>query len=229
MWLKDSDRAKTRFKEHDLKVGYSLTITLDDIGRRYNREWIFRHLTYTFRPSNAYAILGPNGSGKSTLLKLLTASLSPSEGSIRYERNGVPVDVEQLYPHIGIAAPYVELIEEFTLLESLDFHFRFKPILKGYDRMDLMHRLDFPQSVREREIKFFSSGMKQRLKLLLACFSDTAVLFLDEPTSNLDRQGEDWYKGLVEESRKDRVLIIGSNQPQEYEFCDHHLQILDYK
>ena len=89
--------------------------------------------------------------------------------------------------------------------------------------------LDFPQSAQHREIKFFSSGMKQRLKLLLACFSDTAVLLLDEPTSNLDRQGEDWYGQLIQETRKERLLIIGSNQQAEYAMCNQHLQILDYK
>ncbi|MGO1597753.1 MAG: ABC transporter ATP-binding protein [Sphingobacterium sp.] len=206
-----------------------MNIILQDIGRRYNREWIFRNLNYEFISGNGYAILGPNGSGKSTLVKLLTSSLSPSEGSIRYAKDGSDFQGDQMYQHIGIAAPYVDLIEEFTLLESLDFHFRFKPILPGYDRRDLIHKLGFPDTAQDRAIKFFSSGMKQRLKLLLACFSDTAILFLDEPTSNLDRQGEQWYRGIVTESRKDRLLIVGSNQEQEYDWCEHHLQILDYK
>ena len=206
-----------------------MNIILQDIGRRYNREWIFRNLNYEFISGNGYAVLGPNGSGKSTLVKLLTSSLSPSEGLIRYHKDGEDVELDQIYQHIGIAAPYVDLIEEFTLLESLDFHFRFKTILPGYDRQDLIHKLDFPGTVRNRAIKFFSSGMKQRLKLLLACYSDTRILFLDEPTSNLDRQGEQWYQGIVEESRKGRLVIVGSNQEQEYAWCEHHLQILDYK
>lgn len=206
-----------------------MIITLDDIGRRYNREWVFRHVHYEFRPQQAYAILGPNGSGKSTLIKLLTAALSSSEGTIRYRANGDEVQLDSVYQHVAIAAPYLDLIEEFTLVEALAFHFQFKKILPGYQSAEVLSRLEFPKSAHQREIKFFSSGMKQRLKLLLACFSDTSALFLDEPTSNLDQQGELWYRRLVEETRGSRLLVIGSNQPQEYEFCDHQVQILDYK
>lgn len=206
-----------------------MIITLDDIGRRYNREWIFRHVHYEFHPQRAYAILGPNGSGKSTLIKLLTAALSSSEGTIRYRSNGADVQLDRVYQHVAIAAPYLDLIEEFTLVEALTFHFQFKKILPGYQWEEVLNRLEFPKSAQQREVKFFSSGMKQRLKLLLACFSDTSALFLDEPTSNLDQQGELWYRHLVEETRGNRLVVIGSNQAQEYEFCDHHVQILDYK
>lgn len=206
-----------------------MIITLDDIGRRYSREWIFRHLNYAFHAPNAYAILGPNGSGKSTLIRVLMAALSASEGSIVYRLSNQTISPDEIHQHLTLAAPYMDLIEEFTLLETLDFHFRFKPLLPGYGRKDLLEVLDFPQSAQHRGIKFFSSGMKQRLKLLLACFSDTAVLLLDEPTSNLDRQGEDWYGQLIQETRKERLLIIGSNQQAEYAMCNQHLQILDYK
>lgn len=157
------------------------------------------------------------------------AALSASEGSIVYRLSNQTISPDEIHQHLTLAAPYMDLIEEFTLLETLDFHFRFKPLLPGYGRKDLLEVLDFPQSAQHREIKFFSSGMKQRLKLLLACFSDTAVLLLDEPTSNLDRQGEDWYGQLIQETRKERLLIIGSNQQAEYAMCNQHLQILDYK
>ncbi len=207
-----------------------MKITLHDIGRRYNREWIFRHLSYTFSAGKRYAILGPNGSGKSTFIKVLTGSLSASEGIVQYERT--PPDIcliDDVYNHLTIAAPYMELIEEFTLSELIDFHFRHKKYLPGYDKESLLH-LSQLQSAIDKEVKHFSSGMKQRLKLVLACCSDSELVFLDEPTSNLDVHGERWYQDLVKQTiGTERILFIGSNQPKEYDFCDEHLHIQNYK
>lgn len=206
-----------------------MNITLQDIGRRYNREWIFRHIDYTFSFGNRYAILGPNGSGKSTLIKVLTGALTPSEGTLGYPKDGKEVEIEEVYRHTAIAAPYVELIEEFTLSELIDFHFQFKPLLNGFSLEAVKERLGFGENVFQKEIRHFSSGMKQRVKLVLACCSDSKILFLDEPTSNLDKVGEAWYLDLVEDTVKDRLLIIGSNQEHEYAFCNEYLEIMDFK
>ncbi len=204
-----------------------MNITLHDIGRRYNREWIFRHLDYTFSFGNSYAILGPNGSGKSTLIKVLTAALNPSEGKLQYMQDGKEKDHDQVFQWISLAAPYVELIEEFSLAEMIDFHFKFKQT--SMDRQEMVDLLGFAKHVQQKEIRHFSSGMKQRVKLLLACCADSKILFLDEPTSNLDREGEKWYLDLLQKTKQERILIIGSNQEHEYAFCDEFLQIMDYK
>ncbi len=206
-----------------------MNITLQDIGRRYNREWIFRHLDYTFSFGNSYAILGPNGSGKSTLLKVLTGSLTPSEGDLRYLVDSKEQDVEHVFQKISLAAPYVELIEEFTLEEMLNFHFKFKTLLVNYDLEKVKETLGFSKATFQKEIRHFSSGMKQRVKLILACCSESQVLFLDEPTSNLDKDGEGWYLDLLANTKTDRILIIGSNQEHEYSFCNEYLQIMDFK
>ena len=206
-----------------------MKITLQNIGRRYNREWIFRSLDYTFSFGKSYAILGPNGSGKSTLIKVLSGALSPSEGDLNYWQDDKPSSIEQAFHSISLAAPYVELIEEFTLAELIAFHFKFKSYLSGYQLDSLKACLGFSNAVYQKEIRFFSSGMKQRVKLALACLSDSPVLFLDEPTSNLDRTGEQWYLDLVDKCKNNRLLIIGSNQELEYDFCDDYLQIMDYK
>jgi len=204
-----------------------MKITLNNVGRRFNKEWIFRNLTTEFTSGNSYAILGPNGSGKSTLLSVLTGSLSPSEGEISFSAVK-EIPVEYIYQQISLAAPYLELVETFTLTEIIDFHFKFKNFAPGIDRKTLISILGLEKSAN-KEIKYFSSGMKQRTKLALACCSDSPILFLDEPTSNLDVQGEDWYRELIKNFTKDRLTIIGSNQFREYEFCNMQIQITDYK
>ena len=102
-----------------------MKITLQNIGRRFNRDWIFKNIDYTFTSGQSYAILGPNGSGKSTLLQILNGSLSPSAGNINYSLNESPLEIETVFKQLSLAAPYLELIEEFTLDEMIGFHFRF--------------------------------------------------------------------------------------------------------
>lgn len=205
-----------------------MQITLQDIGRRFNRDWIFRGIDYTFNIGESYAILGNNGSGKSTLLAVLNGSLGPSKGTINYSVEGKDLDVEQLFQYLSLAAPYLELIEEFSLDEMIDFHFKFKSYKPGINKASVIELLNLPGS-SGKLIRYFSSGMKQRLKLALAFCADTPILMLDEPTSNLDAQGVEWYLNLVQQFAKDRLTIICSNQEHEYGFCKHRLNITDYK
>jgi len=205
-----------------------MTITLENIGRRFNRDWIFRGVNYTFTAGNSYAVLGPNGSGKSTLLQVLNSSLTPSEGKIIFTDNGKDIEPAAVYNKLSLAAPYLELIEEFSLSEVIDFHFQFKDFLPGMDRKAVIELLNMHAS-RNKLVRYFSSGMKQRLKLALAFCSDTEMLMLDEPTSNLDTQGVDWYLSLIEQFAANRLTIICSNQEHEYSFCKEKLSITDYK
>ena len=206
-----------------------MNITLQNLGRRFNQEWIFKGIDYTFSSNKSYAILGPNGSGKSTLIKVLTGQLTPSEGKLSYSNDSSTIEADDIYQHVSIAAPYIELIEEFTLNELLDFHFKFKRPLPNFDNNQIITLLGMEKSAN-KGLKFFSSGMKQRVKLALACCSDSKILFLDEPTSNLDTSGENWYLELVEStSSSGRLLVIGSNQEKEYAFCDEKFAITSYK
>jgi len=206
----------------------NMQIILGNIGRRFNRDWIFRGIDYTFTQGETYAILGPNGSGKSTLLNVLNGSLAPSAGNLKYLDGEAPVDVESVYKQLSLAAPYLELIEEFTLAEMIDLHFKFKSYRPGMDNAAIIDLLNMQVS-RNKAIRYFSSGMKQRLKLALAFCSDTPMLMLDEPTSNLDKQGVQWYLDLVQQFAQGRLTIICSNQEHEYGFCKNRLDISDYK
>lgn len=205
-----------------------MKIELTKVGKRYGREWIIRQIDFTFQPGGHYAITGPNGVGKSTLLRMLSGHLTPSRGQIAFSLNQQPLRVDEVYRQLSYAAPYIELIEEFTLPEAVRFHQRFKPFLDGMDAAVLLDVLALPKA-RHTLIRDFSSGMKQRLKLALALLSDTALVLLDEPTTNLDAQGAEWYLGLVEQYTRHRVLIVASNVPSDYQFCNQHLSILDYK
>lgn len=206
-----------------------MQISVENIGKKFVREWIFRHASFELLSGQKYTFVGPNGSGKSTLLQLLTGMFPQSEGIIRYtDDNGKDVDTDDWYKHIVIAAPYMELIEEFTLREMVEFHTKFKPLK---NRISLGEFEDIIQlsHASNKLIRHFSSGMKQRLKLGLAFMSDVPVIFLDEPTTNLDAQGFQWYLDNVTLHTENQLLLLGSNVSQEYEFCENIISVSAFK
>lgn len=209
-----------------------MTISLTNAGKRFNREWIFRNFSYQFSSGRSYAITGPNGSGKSTLLQTIGGAMNLSEGSLRYETTdgNSPADpsVEWLFRHISIAAPYLDLVEEMTLLEFLQFHAHFKPFVPGISTNEMAAAVQL-ESAKHKQIRYFSSGMKQRVKLIQAIFSNVPCVLLDEPCTNLDAPGMAIYHRLIEAYCPQRLVIVCSNDPAEYDFCQEVLQISDWK
>lgn len=204
-----------------------MTLTAENLCKRFNREWIFRDINYTFQPG-AYAITGPNGSGKSTLLQVLWGQLPSSSGGLRYSEGDAAIPAEEIYQHVSIAAPYVDLIEELTLLELLDFHFSFKKVRGGKGSEELMDLMELTRA-RDKQVGHFSSGMKQRLKLGLALFSDVKLVFLDEPMTNLDKPSIAWYWRTFEQIPPETTVFLGSNHESEYPATAIKINLSDYK
>lgn len=205
-----------------------MKISLEHISKRFQRYWIFKDINQVFITPGAYALLGPNGSGKSTLLRIIAGMQPPSAGKIVHEYNGKKIEPNALFPYMSFSAPGMEIVEELTLREFLSFHFSFKKPLQGLnteriiDITGLKHAADKP-------IADYSSGMKQRVKLAQAIFSDTTLLMLDEPCTNLDQQGVEQYREWMEQYGKGRLIFVASNDVREYYFCKEQLVIEDYK
>lgn len=205
-----------------------MIIQVSGLGKKYAKEWIFRNLDYTFESRYAYAITGPNGSGKSTLLQILTGAFLPTEGRIHYSNKDIKIPDEAIYQHLDVVTPNLELIEEFSLNEFLAFHFKFKKLKAGITQNDFL-KLVYLEKDRDKLIQNFSSGMKQRLKLGLAFFSESSICFLDEPTSNLDQEAIAWYTKHIQTIIRTKLVIISSNQKHEYDFCDSIINVPDFK
>jgi ABC-type multidrug transport system ATPase subunit len=211
-----------------------MKIILNNAGKKYNRDWIFRHLNVEFSSGYQYAVLGPNGSGKSTLLQIIAGNISLSEGKINYydsintQSDIADIGFEQLYNHISICAPYLQLIEEYTIPELIQFHIRFKPLMNNITPLMASEILELT-AVSDKQIRYFSSGMKQRVKLGLAVLSEVSLTILDEPLTNLDEKGKQWYYQLIEKYTSDKIVIVGSNRNDEYAFCKNFISIESYR
>ena len=197
-----------------------MEIVLENAGRRFNRQWIFRHISLSIASGERLAIIGSNGSGKSTFLSCLATYLLLSEGSIFYNIREGQLDSGKLQKHFSWMAPAVDLPEELKLIEVLKLHFALKGCIASEE--EVLQWLEFSGLIAHREklIKQLSSGMRQRVKMIATFLSDSSLLLLDEPTTDLDSDGKLLYRQLVNETGKERTIIIASNLPEEYEFCE---------
>jgi ABC-type multidrug transport system ATPase subunit len=205
-----------------------MKIVTHNLSKRFNREWIFKNLSYEFNTGKTYALIGPNGSGKSTLLQILWGQMPASEGTVNYSNERGLVPASDVFKSIAIAAPYMDLIDEFTLEEMVKFHFGFKPIREMKSREEVIDIMGLSHA-RKKMISNFSSGMRQRLKVGLAFHTQSEILFLDEPTANLDKKSIDWYWENLTPLLGNVLTIIASNQEAEYPPTCEKIDVLRYK
>jgi len=207
-----------------------MQIELNKIGKRYNREWVFKDLNHIFSEKTSTAVIGSNGSGKSTLIKILSAAELPSSGELFISTSEkVNVPLNEAYSHINISAPYIDLPEQLSTLELIKFHLSFKSFI-GSLSIDEFLKLIFLEDSKDKLIKNFSSGMKQRLKLGLSICTKSSILLLDEPCSNLDQKGIAMYHLLMEKFNQNRTIIIGSNEQETELFnVQKTINIMDFK
>ena len=207
----------------------ALQLTLNNVGKSYNFDWIFRGLSLDLQSGQSVAVLGGNGSGKSTFLKIVAGSSYVSEGTIEYTHNGKKVDKDSIYSLVSLSAPYQTLFDDFTLAESIAFQAKFKPFVNNISPKEIVDLIELPK-VANKALKYYSSGMKQRAKLALAILADTPVLLLDEPGTNLDKKGVEWFKNLLLPQMQNRLVFVCSNRhDEESGFCTTILEIEQYK
>ncbi|MES2779564.1 MAG: ABC transporter ATP-binding protein [Bacteroidota bacterium] len=205
-----------------------VAIELKGIGKKFNRNWLFKEVNLHFAANKAYALTGFNGSGKSTLLQLIYGYQVASAGTVEYTQGDKKIAPEAVYKHVLFVAPYLEFPEELSLLEVLHFHFSFKLKSSAVSDAEMIAEAGL-QGSEHKHIKYFSSGMKQRLKLALAFYTQCDVLLLDEPCSNLDEWGIEWYRKMMLQQKGKRTILIASNQKAEYDFCDAVYPVTDFK
>ncbi|MFK7953002.1 MAG: ATP-binding cassette domain-containing protein [Ekhidna sp.] len=193
-----------------------MVLSAEDIGKKFGKNWIFRHLDFEIKKGRPCVIVGKNGSGKSTLLQIISGFLSPSFGKIKINNK----IIDESDKSICLIGPYTELIEEYTLREHLQFHSQFKKALCSFEEMATSASL-----YMDKPILDFSTGMKQRVKLITCFFFENDIILMDEPTSNLDSEGIDWFSQELKKVEKNNLITIASNQKEEIVLCDQIIQL----
>ena len=198
-------------------------IVLEGLQKKFGKQHILQDVSHTFQTGSKTVILGSNGSGKSTLIKILSGALEATEGAPTYSFEGKNITAKSAGLHVGIAAPYVALNPMFSLKETLAFHKQFCPFPEGFKLTDWLYKAGLAAH-EDKRLSTFSSGMLQRVRLLLAVANERPLLLLDEPLSNLDAEGVQFYNELIRSFALSKTIIVGSNyQEDEYDFCTNEL------
>jgi ABC-type multidrug transport system ATPase subunit len=204
-----------------------MKILAEHVEKKFRQELVINNFNYTFEAGNSYALTGPNGSGKSTLLKILSQYSLPTQGTIEFIQNELTIPSDEAFRYTSFAAPYTELIEEFSPIELIDFLRKSHFLPEQFD-IEAFEAYAELKTSRTKLIKNFSSGMRQKVKLSLAMASQRPILFLDEPTSNLDGKAKAWFERTLK-TQQNKLIILASNEPEEIKQCNHTLSILDFK
>lgn len=204
----------------------STVLQTEGLTKNFGLRRIILDLSIRLEEGDVVGITGDNGSGKSTLLKLLADVLDRSGGSIRYETGGVDVLPGKLGRICGFVAPYLQLYTEFTAWEHVEMveemrgnHFDPVMALQLFEEFGIAAR-------RDDALAEFSSGMLQRVKFICALVHSPSFLFLDEPTTNLDRAGIAAIHKAVARDAARRITVIATNDPEDLTLCTKRLDLM---
>lgn len=211
----------------------NIELSCENLEKKFSNKTIFKGLNLTLKEKSSLVITGRNGSGKSTLLKVLANLIKENKGKVLLKIDGKDTERDSFYKHAGLLSPYLNLYDELTAFENLEFFYNLKypknTKLQMKERVNyLLERVNLFDR-RNDLLKDFSSGMKQRLKLGFAVLSNPEILLMDEPRTNLDAAGIDIVYGFAEEQKQGGILIIATNEAEDTKLCEETLNIEDYK
>lgn len=202
-----------------------MEIICENLSKHFVDRPVFRNISFRISSGQAMGITGPNGSGKTTLMRIICYLLQPSQGTVSYRLNSQPLERENIYTHIGFVGPYLELYEDLTARENLQFFARMKDLTDSDERIDALLEKFRLQGREDDLVRAYSSGMKQRLKYVFALLNKPSVLMVDEPRSNLDEEGIKTVYDILSQQKKDNILIVATNEREDLTYTDWTLPI----
>ncbi len=206
-----------------------IKLELKNLTKTFERRVIFRNVNLDWEAPGLFGVAGPNGSGKSTLVKVITGLISPSSGDVKLSVNGKSYHPAGAIDHFGFAAPYLVLYDEFTAKENLALSMNIRGLHLDEKYMDEL--LEHFSLIKRKNdlVRAYSSGMKQRLKIIFAFIHNPALVILDEPTANLDAEGKEKVYQLARRVAEEKIVIFATNEEEELRMCREVIKILDHK
>ena len=207
-----------------------MRLVAEKLCRSFGPRRVFGPLSFATTPGKVLGVAGANGSGKTTLVKTLAGLIRPSSGTVHLEddaRPGVRIAVREARGSIGWCAPDLALYGELTPAENLEFFARVggRPIPReDAERRIAEVGLD-PKRLRAIRTRFLSTGQRQRVKLAYSVLGSPAVLFLDEPGSNLDEAGHRAVEAIVALQRERGSVVLATNDPVELALADEKVTL----
>jgi len=207
------------------EIKNQMKLSVEKISKNFAEKKILRNISFELSPGMSAAIVGPNGSGKTTLVRIICGLIRPSSGEVKYIEDNKHILTEDIYIKIGFVGPYLELYEELTALENIMFFAKMKRVPNAIEKFSsLMNRLNL-NGREDDQVKTYSSGMRQRLKYVFALIGDPEILILDEPTSNLDTDGIDRVYNIMNDQKKNNILLLATNDQMDLNYGDFQVEV----
>ncbi len=204
-------------------------LTAENLTKIFGKRLIFKNLQMVYGAPGIYGISGPNGTGKSTLVKVIAGLISPTRGSVTHQVGERVIPHEEIHNYIGFAAPYLILYDEFSALENITYLLKIRGLVPDMDYIvSLFKKVNLFERMNDIS-GTFSSGMKQRLRLIFALAHNPEVIILDEPTSNLDDAGKGICYEIIRDLSKEKIIILASNEQSDLALCKDILHLETYK
>lgn len=195
-------------------------LEIKDAGYAVGKKWLLQNISYQFIPGKCYMICGPNGAGKSTLMKLLSLSLTPDTGEVRYNNSKVNYTKREEYAkYRSVLSQQVEIsfpmeVEEVIMMGRYP-HFKINPTKEDMEICDKAMALQDLNAFRKRNFLTLSGGEKQRVQFarVLAQIwqlpkEGSRILLLDEPISSLDIKYQFDFLQHVKQFLNDKTIVI---------------------
>lgn len=200
-------------------------IIASQLSQKFNQRLVFENISFQISSGHSLAFIGPNGSGKTSLIRIICGLHRPYHGQIQFTFKNRLVSGRQVDSQIGLVGPYLQLYNQLTAFENYAFFARIRGL--AVDSSHLKRLMDrFGLRGRELdELRTFSSGMLQRMKYVIAVMHQPECLILDEPTANLDEAGAALVYELMQDHRKNHILIFATNESSEVKLGDNHVAL----
>lgn len=205
----------------------NLHLKADKLGHRFGNQWLFRSLDFSVKQGETLIVRGKNGSGKSTLLRVAGQLLQPSEGEILFEPTEIHSKINRHF-WMGYLSPGLNLYGELSGKENISLALETRGLEETDELLVWMEGVGFTRKDWTKSYKSYSSGMKQRIKFLAACLHHPELLLLDEPFSNLDRQGKNWVRSILPQIQNQSVVLIASNEEEDFDLSPLQINIDDF-
>ena len=200
-------------------------VQVEALTKRFNRQEVFRDVSFEVAPGSSLVVCGPNGSGKSTLLKILLGLLPPTRGVVRFREGERELERDALRGRVSFVAPYLQFYGALTGYENLQFLARLQGRPAGRACIEQALARVGLEGQGRKLVKAYSSGMQQRLKYALGWLIEPHLVVLDEPTANLDVKGKQFVQDWIERIRGRCALIIATNEPDELNWGEQRLEL----
>lgn len=195
-------------------------IILENVTKSYNKINVFEHVQIEFPENKKCFIEGINGSGKSVLLKLICGFSVPDEGKIRVNNYEIGKDCDFIQ-NAGICINSPEFFNNLSGMENLLEIAKIKKIATKEKIYQFCELFELEDDI-EKKYKYYSLGMKQKLRIIQAIMEDPEILILDEPFDALDKQSKEVLKNYLEDFIKipKHTLIYTSHTKEYKDFSD---------